>query len=173
MRGLLVPRRNLVMAVRERITILGDTSLGFNVEASVGHKAINLTDDVQLVQAMFNFIILGPHGGTISGSMTGMRSRKEVPIISGKMDAVTLAAIKTFQRHWTHNLLRTDGLIHPAKYLGRDIKTTGTGLMMITLLHQLAQTVAVTNFDEEDYTELVFEMFRIFPRDRNLEGWTE
>jgi hypothetical protein len=154
------------MAVKERITILGDVSVGFNVDQAVGPSAPNLFDDVQLVQAYINFIILGRNGNTIGGRLTGMKSRYEVPRVTGKIDDLTLAAIKTFQSKWAHNLIRTDGTVHPAHYAGRDIKTGGRGpLMTITLLHQLAQSVAAENFNSDDYTVLMRQMFSIMPRD--------
>ena len=62
----------------------------------------------------------------------------------------------------------TDGIIDPARYFGRDIQTTGTGLMMITLMHQLLQNVAAENFQEEDYTDFMFWRFpelRVWVRD--------
>jgi hypothetical protein len=147
------------MAVRERVTILGNTSPGFNVEFPVGQRSANHRSDVMLVQAMFNLLVDGFEGRRITGIQTGMKSQKEIPKINGEADAVTLAAIRTFQRRWAHNILMTDGIIDPARYFGRDIQTTGTGLMMITLMHQLLQNVAAENFQEEDYTDFMFWRF--------------
>ena len=147
------------MAVRERVTILGNVSPGFNVEFSVGRKSANQLSDVMLVQAMFNLLVDGPEGRFRTGFQTGMKSGKEIPKISGEADAVTLAAIQTFQRRWSHNLLAVDGIIHPARYFDRDIQTAGVGLMTITMMHQLAQNVAAENFNEEDYTDFMFWRF--------------
>jgi hypothetical protein len=146
------------MPVRERITILGDTSLGFNLSQPVGHNAANVRGDVLLVQALFRFIVEGFDDLTI----LGMGSVDQVPHTHGLMDPVTLTAIRTFQRRWAHNLIRTDGVIHPAQYSGgfRNITTSGKGpLMTITMLHQLAQNAAAKGFNEDDYTELMFRMF--------------
>jgi hypothetical protein len=160
---LFVDKRESHMPVRERITILGDTSVGFNVFQPVGESAANLKGDLMLVQAFFRFIVQG----TRSGTMTGMQTSKEVPQVHGRIDTLTLAAIRTFQRRWAHNLINTDGVIHPARY-NRNITTSGKGpLMTITLLHQLAQNAAAEGFNETDYTEL---MFRLFPNLR-LETW--
>jgi hypothetical protein len=63
-----------------------------------------------MVQALLRLIVEAFHGG----SVTGMKSAGEVPDFNGRMDAVTLAAIRTFQRRWAHNLIRSDSVIHPA-----------------------------------------------------------
>jgi hypothetical protein len=147
------------MAVRELVTILGDASPGFNVEFPVGQRSANQMGDVTLVQAMFNLLANGFEGRTMTGFETGMKSQKEIPKINGEADAVTLAAIRTFQRRWAHNILMMDGIIHPARYFGRDIQTAGIGLMTITLMHQLAKNVAAQNFHEEDYTDFMFWRF--------------
>ena len=147
------------MAVRELVTILGDASPGFNVEFPVGPRSANQRGDVMLVQAMFNLLVDGFEGRTRTGFETGMKSGKEVPKINGEADAVTLAAIQTFQRRWAHNILMTDGIIHPARYVGRDIQSAGIGLLTITLMHQLAKNVAAQNFEEEDYTDFMFWRF--------------
>jgi hypothetical protein len=88
-----------------------------------------------------------------------MTSAGEVPDFNGRMDGVTLAAIRTFQRRWAHNLIRSDGVIHPAQYRFRNITASPRGpLMTITMLHLLAQDAA-RQFNETDYTELVLQRF--------------
>ena len=105
------------MPVREQIMMRGEISMGFNLSKPVGDKQSNLRDDVFMVQALLRFIVEAFHGGR----MTGMTSPKEVPDFNGRMDAVTLAAVRTFQRRWIHNLITSDGVIHPAQYRFRNI----------------------------------------------------
>jgi hypothetical protein len=143
------------MPIREQIMMQGEISMGFNLSKPVGDKQFNLRDDVFMVQALLRFIVEAFHGGR----MTGMTSAGEVPDFNGRMDAVTLAAIRTFQRRWAHNLIRSDGVIHPAQYRFRNITASPRGpLMTITMLHLLAQDAA-RRFNETDYTELVLQRF--------------
>jgi hypothetical protein len=143
------------MPIREQIMMQGEISMGFNLSKPVGDKQFNLRDDVFMVQALLRFIVEAFHGGR----MTGMTSAGEVPDFNGRMDGVTLAAIRTFQRRWAHNLIRSDGVIHPAQYRFRNITASPRGpLMTITMLHLLAQDAA-RQFNETDYTELVLQRF--------------
>ena len=133
----------------------GEGSMGFNLSKPVGDAQFNQRGDVFLVQALLRFLVDAFHGG----HMTGMTSAREVPDFNGRMDAVTLAGIRTFQRRWAHNLISSDGVIHPAQYRFRNITTDPRGpLMTITMLHLLAQDAA-RRFNETDYTELMFRKF--------------
>ena len=135
----------------------GEISMGFNVSKPVGDEQFNQRDDVLMVQALLRLIVDAFHGGR----MTGMNSAREVPDFNGRMDAVTLAAIRTFQKRWAHNLIRSDGVIHPAQYRFRNITASAQGpLMTITMLHLLAQDAA-RRFNETDYTELMLQKFSL------------
>jgi hypothetical protein len=91
------------MSVREQIMMRGEISMGFNLSKPAGDKQFNQRDDVLMVQALLRLIVEAFHGGR----MTGMKPAGEVSDFNGRMDAVTLAAIRTFQRRWAHNLIRS------------------------------------------------------------------
>jgi hypothetical protein len=134
--------------------------MGFNLSKPAGDKQFNQRDDVLMVQALLRLIVEAFHGGR----MTGMKSAGEVPDFNGRMDAVTLAAIRTFQRRWAHNLIRSDGVIHPARYRFRNITANPRdplipGAKHVGIIQSLIVTCRLHGIDP--YTYLVDVLQRV------------
>ena len=125
------------MAKKELVTLDGEAEIGFNVEQSVGFGGVNKIGDVMLTQAMLLYLV---ESGKDMFAVTGFKSAKELPEVTGKFDEMLGNAIKTYQAHTPKLLLKIDGIIHPASYAGRNIKYTGDShakrLMTITRLHK-------------------------------------
>lgn len=128
------------MAGTEIININGKTAFGVNVKGIVGYAGANLTEDVMLIQALFNYIAKG-----LFPEALGLGGDYKIPEITGEIDADTYLAIGEFQIRNASRLLRRvfDGRIHPASYKNRVIRDTKKGVMSITLLHIMATDAAV------------------------------
>src|SRR5258708_27451329 len=111
------------MAMKQLMTFDGSKVPCFNVNYSVGMGGINRIDDLILVQAMFRFIADDGFGEL---STLGISSHKELPQLTGVLDEKTVNAIHKYQDRWRRLLLSTDGLIHPADYINRDLKLDAT-----------------------------------------------
>lgn len=125
------------MAKRELIKTGGAATerevYGANLTFSVGNGGDNGAADVMLIQSFFHYLrspILGRKG------LNGLKN-SEIPQISTICDTKTKRAIFKFQQHHAQSLLSVDGLVHPAKYVGRTLKLPGR-FMTITLMHILA-----------------------------------
>jgi hypothetical protein len=133
------------MAQFEEINVKGTFQSGVNVSKIVGFAGANLTEDVLLIQALFNYIADG-----MFPEMLGLGGDYKVPEVTGEMDADTYSAIGAFQIRNASRLLRQnfDGRIHPASYKGRVIKDVyKQPVMSITLLHIMATDAAIFRGD--------------------------
>src|SRR5262245_3737917 len=110
------------MAKKDVMTINGQPFDCLNIDRSVGKNQANLKNDVKLIQVMLQKIVLW-NGGPV---FIGLRSWDEVPdpkAADGNFDdGRTEKAIWSYQRRYARNLLRVDGIIHPAAYHDRNIK---------------------------------------------------
>lgn len=144
------------MATREIITVDGVPEPCLNVSETVGENfGANKIGDVMLVQAMFKFIV-----SNFALEEIGLTSEDDVPEPTGRFDSATAHLINVFQRKVAHQLLRVDGIIHPASYKDRNLKFgDGKGRMMtITFLHFACVSASPTGVD---YTT---EITRQFPQ---------
>jgi hypothetical protein len=122
------------MANRETMTVDGVRQACLNVSETVGEKfGANKMGDVMLVQAMFKYIV-----GHFGSEQIGLASKDDVPEPTGLFDSDTARLINGFQRKMARQLIRVDGIIHPASYKDRNLKF-GDGppprMMTITVLH--------------------------------------
>jgi hypothetical protein len=122
------------LATRETITVDGVRQPCLNVTETVGEKfGANKIGDVMLVQAMFKYI--ANHFGS---EQIGLTSKDDVPEPTGLFNSDTARLIIVFQRKMARQLIRVDGIIHPASYKDRNLKF-GDGprprMMTITFLH--------------------------------------
>lgn len=142
------------MAKREVITISEIKVRGFNVTDSVGHGGVNRKADVLLVQAMFQYL-----GELIGSERLGFQSAEDLPAVTGRIDAKTLSAIRTYQQNALWTLYQADGVIHPAVYHNRNIKLSRSRrLMTITCLH------LQTYLEKPPYLDYTEEILLRFPQ---------
>jgi hypothetical protein len=125
---------NEKMATRETITVEGVRQPCLNVSETVGENfGANKIGDVMLVQVMFKYIV-----GHFGSEQIGLSAKDEVPEPTGLFDSDTTRLIIVFQRKMAHQLIRVDGIVHPAFYKDRNLKF-GDGplprMMTITSLH--------------------------------------
>jgi hypothetical protein len=131
------------MAKQETMTINGFHQECLNINQPVGRHQPNLRSDVKLIQAMFWKLAewVNAFGGGPGHAFLGLGSPDEVPdprTGDGNFeDGKTEKAIWSYQRKHARNLLRVDGIVHPAAYPNRNIKGAASDirLMTITLLH--------------------------------------
>lgn len=123
------------MAKRDKMTYLSGstpiTETCVNLTFSVGAGGDNGPADIMLIQTMFNYIGV-PRTRPVS-PITGI-SMREMPEITGRMDAKTQSAIYAFQRAHQNRVLSIDGKVESAKYQGRVISRLAGRLMTITWL---------------------------------------
>lgn len=123
------------MAKRDKITYLSGstpiTETCVNLTFSVGVGGDNGPADIMLIQTIFNYIGV-PRTRQIS-PVTGLSAR-DMPAITGRMDAKTQSAIYAFQRAHQGRVLSIDGKVESAKYEGRVISKLAGRLMTITWL---------------------------------------
>jgi hypothetical protein len=121
------------MAIKEMVNIGGVKTTGFNVSNTVGPDCANKPGDVLLIKAMLAFIyrFVGPHtaGSEIPWGLALNQN-------SASYDSKLGKAILAYQRkNSPHRIPHTDGIIHPASYLGRVISAADPRRMTITVLH--------------------------------------
>src|SRR5262245_48008673 len=112
------------MPLKETIIWNGVPGAGLNVGQTVGRGKWNFMGDVLLVQAMFKRLAeLG------SPKFIGLPSLDAVPEPKGTFDdhGKTETAIWSYQWKYANQMLRVDGIIHPASYQDRNIKVASTG----------------------------------------------
>ena len=123
------------MAKRDKITYLSGstpiTETCVNLTFSVGVGGDNGPADIMLIQTIFNYIGV-PRTRPIS-PVTGLSAR-DMPAITGRMDAKTQSAIYAFQRAHQGRVISIDGKVESAKYAGRVISKLAGRLMTITWL---------------------------------------
>lgn len=124
-----------------------------NVHFRVGIGGDNSAADVMLIQTLFHYF--GHYEGRPHPKL-GFPLR-EMPAITGDCDLKTNMAILNFQRANRHSLHSVDGLIHPASYEGRNIKTGERRVMTITLLHFFANEMSI-NHPEPHYIDGLVKM---------------
>ena len=135
------------MASKEIITIGTSKLAGINISSPVGPGQDNKPEDVMLIQATFQYIATG------AGESRGFLGTEigEIPLVTGVMNAPTIFAIRNFQQKNLSNVLKVDGIIHPASYKRRVIKPGTRHLMSITQLHMLCIYANVQRNDGPDY----------------------
>jgi hypothetical protein len=147
-------KRELNMAVRERIKMDDYEFWGWNVSESVGIGGANKIGDVMMIQAMFRY--LGMHDRFW---VIGVDSLAELPEVNGKYTGKLGRIILNFQKKYDYLLLSVDGLIHPASNQDRNIKFSSgdnNRLMTITLLHTEMLEATDTGID---YTKAALRDF--------------
>jgi len=145
------------MAKREIMRYDGDKVPSLNLSFSVGLGGHNDKGDVMLLQAMFNLIALGTNNIT---SVLGVRSKSELPDLTGTLDSNTIFTIIAFQHRWLHQLYPPkSGWIFPADYKKELPATVGPERrQQMFMLHQLAQEAAA-RLNEADYTTFLPQEF--------------
>lgn len=143
------------MAKKDVITMYNHKFPALNLSESVGKGGANKTGDVMLVQAMFQYIAKG-----FKPKFIGVNSADDIPEPSGDYDDKTERAIKSYQRKHIRNLLKVDGIIHPASYENRNLKRMTSPLMTITLLGSHLLDASLMNGDDDQFTGIV----RMFPK---------
>ncbi len=142
------------MATREVITTitrnLKGVRRGFNISATVGTRGRNNKGDVMVVQALLQFIAIG------SPKLAG--DAPPIKKVNGLFNLETDRAIRWFQRRFDFILLGQDGLVHPASFKNRIIKTGGKQ-MMICQLNYYAHESSVLLSEGLNYTEAIFRKF--------------
>ena len=135
------------MASKEIVTIGSAKLAGINIASPVGPGQENRFEDVMLVQATFQYIATG------AGEARGFLGTEigNIPLVTGVMNAPTISAIRNFQRKNLREVLKVDGIIHPASYGRRVIKPGTRHLMSITQLHMLCIYANIQRNDGFDY----------------------
>jgi hypothetical protein len=144
------------MAKKETITYDDEKVVGFNLTNMVGYGGFNDKGDVMLIQAMVNFIVEGT--GTLS--KLGIKSKSDLPDITGSFGGDTGFLIMSFQLKWMSTLTaQRSGLLFPGYYkdkipaMGADDRRQA-----MFLLHQFAQESAA-RLNETDYTVAILKEF--------------
>ncbi|MEP6850995.1 MAG: peptidoglycan-binding domain-containing protein [Acidobacteriota bacterium] len=125
-----------------------------NVTSRVGAHGQNRSDDVMLIQSLFQYI------GVDSNIRRRLLGNFELPKADGVCGLKTRQAILDFQRKNSHRLLRVDGAIDPADYEGHVIRDVSKPVMTIHLLSFYAFDAAMFQPDSDYIAGLV----RIEPR---------
>lgn len=144
------------MAKKETINYDDDKTVGFNLTNVIGFGVYNDKGDVMLIQAMFNFIF----EGTGQLSKLGIKSRSELPVVTGIFGGDTGFLIMNFQFKWLSILTaQQSGLLFPGNYKDK-IQAMGDGdrRQAMFLLHQFAQEAAA-RLNETDYTVAMLKDF--------------
>jgi hypothetical protein len=142
------------MAKKEKLIYGDEKQVCFNIDGDVGFSSPNLTGDVMLIQAMFNFIFKG------NRFLLGVESN-DLPQITGTFDADTGYSIMKFQFKWMRNLTtQKSGVLFPGYYKKKIPLMVGDGYrrQAMFLLHQFAQEAAA-RMGETDYTVKMLNMF--------------
>lgn len=143
------------MAKKDLITMLDETSPGFNLSFWVGLGGLNDKGDVMLIQAMMNFIAEGHD----DPSMVGVKFDFDLPDVTGSLDSSTIFSIIGFQTRWmSHLLASVAGKIFPVDYKTYKYTESEPRRPVITMLHQLSLDAA-GRLNESDYTEAMPKMF--------------
>lgn len=144
------------MAKKETINYDDEKVFGFNLTNMVGFGGFNDKGDVMLIQAMLNFII----EGTGKLSKLGLKSKRELPDVTGTFGGDTGFSIINFQLKWMPILTaQHSGLLFPGYYkdkipaMGIDDRREA-----MFLLHQFAQEAAAF-LNETDYTVAILKEF--------------
>jgi hypothetical protein len=150
------------MAKRDKITFAAGggrtiTETCVNLTFSIGVGGDNGPADVMLFQTLINYIAAGTRAH--ASPLVGL-TKRDLPAITGRMDAKTQAAIYAFQRTHQQRLLSVDGKIESAKYEGRVISNFGGRVMTITWLDQKARDEALMRNDVDHIAALI----RLEPR---------
>ena len=122
------------MPFKDTITIGGRSGPAVNLNFSVGIGGDNGPADIMLIQTMFHYLA---HVNGKPMPYIGF-PLEYLPEINGDWNFKTQRAILLFQQAHARRLLKIDGLIEPAKYEGRNIKSKDDRVMTITLFHLLA-----------------------------------
>lgn len=151
------------MAKKEMFTWMGSKFETLNISESVGKGGANKTGDVMLIQAMLQYLAVAPQ----TPKFIGLNSADEVPEPSGEFDGKTAHAIKSYQRKYIRELLKADGIIHPASYENRNLKRAKP-LMSITLLHIHLFDGAIGHNDDNHFKGLVRVVPQLLPWIQNF-----
>lgn len=125
----------------------------FNIFAPVGPKMVNRIDDVMVVQAMLNLMIMEPSTVYYSGGTT-----RTIPPVTGVFNAETARAILDFQRRWSASLLKVDGIVNPGSFQDRTIKIHGHQ-MTIVYLNQWAELASQAKYGFARHVETLPKLF--------------
>ena len=144
------------MAKKETITYDDQKTVGFNLTDMVGFGGANERGDVMLVQAMLNIIV----EGIGSVSKFGIKSKRELPDVTGFFGGDTGFLIMNFQRKWAPILTpQRSGMLFPAQYKDNIAAMSADDRRQaMFLLHQFAQESAA-RLNETDYTAVVLDKF--------------
>jgi len=141
------------MPRRDLITFDTHSEYGLNVFDTVGISGANNPGDLMTIQAMFRYLSelwLKPEYTALSS----LRERLAIEP-DGLIGPKTINAISAFQQYNWYKLLRTDRLIHPAKYENRIILSSGK-FMTITLMHE---ELWMAEDNAKDYTREIATRF--------------
>jgi hypothetical protein len=144
------------VARKETIIYDDEKVICFNLSDFVGTGERNEKGDVMLVQAMFSFIA-GATGGL---SKLGLRSRADLPGVTGVFGGDTGFLISSFQLKWMQILTAQHvGMLFPG-YYKEKILAMGPGdrRQAMFLLHQFAQESAAL-LNKTDYTSTMLSEF--------------
>ena len=144
------------MARKETLIYDDERAACFNLTGVVGPGGSNERGDVLLIQAMFRFIAEAASGL----SKLGLRSRADLPGVTGAFDGDTGFLITSFQLKWMRILTAQHiGLLFPGNYKEK-IPAMGTGdrREAMFLLHQFAQESAA-RLNKADYTSAMLSEF--------------
>ena len=133
------------MARIEIANLKGDKVNHANISGVVGPGGRNERNDVMLIQALFK--VVGAENSHMTKERFGIERYRDLPIITGDLDPLTIETIWRFQRHNAHRLLSVDGKIHPANYEKRELKEPHLKpVMMITYLNIEAEFFTENRF---------------------------
>ena len=144
------------MAKIESFNLDGKQQTGINLSKAVGIGGPNLRDDVMVVQALFNYIAAGTRPGAI-----GSKDGKDIPGITGAIDADTYKMIISFQLRNAKFLLSKEvsGRIDPAIFKGQHVLSAGKQIYSaMTLLNVMAHDASVSSGSGGNYVSALSSM---------------
>jgi hypothetical protein len=127
-----------------------------NISGVVGIGGRNEKNDVMVIQALIRLC-------GITDSLAAMYfdvKSAQLPAINGIFDRKTSQSIWSFQRANSRDLLSVDGVVHPASYEHRTIKSGP--MMTITLLNRAAAMYGLSDLGMDVVPALNFIAPQIF-----------